>query len=177
MNTLLVLTVIGRDRPGIVDRLSDVVALHGGSWQKSRMAKLAGQFAGVLEVAVDDRDAPRLRQALGALAGEGLTVQLADAVPPEPSVPARRLVVSVVGHDRPGIMRAMARALAARGVNVYELESSCAAAPMSGELMFAARAVVELPLDLGADEVRADLEALAGDMMVDFAVADDVPAA
>jgi len=172
MNTVIVLTVIGRDRPGIVDRLSDVVAQHGGSWQKSRMAKLAGQFAGVLEVVAEDAAILPLRRALAALASEGLVVHVADSVLSEAVAPPRRLEVSVVGHDRPGIMRAMARALAARGVNVLELESSCSPAPMSGEPMFEAHAVVELPHDLGAEEVRADLEALAGDMMVDFGVVD-----
>ena len=42
----LVLTVIGRDRPGLVDTLSGVVAEHGGNWEESRMAHLADRFAG-----------------------------------------------------------------------------------------------------------------------------------
>ena len=170
MDTVLVLTVIGPDRPGIVDSLSAAVVAHGGSWQRSRMAKLAGQFAGILEVAVDDRAADGLRQALAAMAAEGLAVHVAGAAAVEEAVAAPRLQVSVVGHDRPGIMRAMARALAARGINVLELESACVNAPMSGDTMFQARAVVQLPSGVGADDVRHDLEALAEDMMVDFGV-------
>ena len=40
----VVLTVIGRDRPGLVDALSRVVAEHGGNWEESRMSHLADQF-------------------------------------------------------------------------------------------------------------------------------------
>lgn len=170
METVLVLTIMGPDRPGIVDSVSAAVVAHGGSWQRSRMAKLAGQFAGILEVAIDDGATDELRGALGALAREGLTVYVAGSELDAPATSTRRLQVSVVGHDRPGIMRAMARALAARGLNVLELESGCAHAPMSGERMFEARAVVELPAGVSAEDVRADLEALAGDMMVDFGV-------
>ena len=50
MNSL-VLTLIGPDRPGLVERVSDVVASHGGNWLESRMAHLAGQFAGKLDIA------------------------------------------------------------------------------------------------------------------------------
>lgn len=170
METVLVLTIMGPDRPGIVDSVSAAVAAHGGSWQRSRMAKLAGQFAGILEVAIDDAAADGLRSALAALASEALTVFIAGSEVVAAPVAPPRLQVSVVGHDRPGIMRAMARALTARGLNVLELESGCAYAPMSGDRMFEARAVVELPAGVAAEDVRADLEALAGDMMVDFGV-------
>ena len=36
--TSLVLTILGQDRPGLVDSLAQVVAEHGGSWVESRMA-------------------------------------------------------------------------------------------------------------------------------------------
>ena len=44
----LVVTVIGKDRPGLVESVSAVVEEHGGSWVESRMSRLAGEFAGIL---------------------------------------------------------------------------------------------------------------------------------
>ena len=52
MGTSLVVTVIGNDRPGIVERLSDVVLAAGANWEESRMARLAGKFAGILRISV-----------------------------------------------------------------------------------------------------------------------------
>jgi len=172
METVLVLTVVGPDRPGIVDSVAAAVVAHGGSWRRSRMAKLAGQFAGVVEVAVEEAAAEGLRAALEALAGANVTVQIIGGVEVDPAEPPRTIRVSVVGHDRPGIMRAMAAALASRGLNVLDLESACVHAPMSGELMFEARALVQLPAGATADDVRAGLEALSTDMMVDCEVAE-----
>ena len=50
MSVSLVLTVIGPDRPGLVEALSQSIASHDGNWLESRMAKLSGQFAGIVRV-------------------------------------------------------------------------------------------------------------------------------
>jgi glycine cleavage system regulatory protein len=63
----LVLTVIGPDRPGLVEAIADVVAAHGASWLESRMAHLAGQFAGILQVEVDVQQRDNLISGLAAL--------------------------------------------------------------------------------------------------------------
>ena len=60
----LVLTILGPDRPGLVEAVSQTIAKHGGSWQESRMARLAGRFAGVLLVTVDESHAAALSEAL-----------------------------------------------------------------------------------------------------------------
>ena len=74
MRTSLVLTVIGTDRPGIVEQLSDRVLAADANWEESRMARLAGKFAGVLRVSVDADRADRLAADLQAVASGDLTV-------------------------------------------------------------------------------------------------------
>ena len=68
----LVLTVIGDDRSGLVSALSGVIADHGGSWERSQMARLAGKFAGIVLVAVPDESAEALIAELGPLGSQGL---------------------------------------------------------------------------------------------------------
>ena len=55
----LVLTVIGDDKAGLVNAVAQVVARHGGNWERSQMAELAGKFVGIVLVTVPDarRDA------------------------------------------------------------------------------------------------------------------------
>ena len=67
MTQHLVLTVIGDDRPGLVGELSTVISAHQGSWLESSMAQLAGKFAGIVEVAVDEAHADALKLELGQL--------------------------------------------------------------------------------------------------------------
>jgi glycine cleavage system regulatory protein len=62
--TSLILTVIGADRPGLVEALAATIATHQGNWLESRMAHLAGKFAGILRLEVADERADALAAAL-----------------------------------------------------------------------------------------------------------------
>src|SRR6476620_7782007 len=117
MRTSLVLTVIGADRPGIVEQLSDQVLAARANWEESRMARLAGKFAGLLRVSVDADQADRLTAGLRALSSLDLTI----VVERSGDVHAgrfRTLTLEIVGGDRPGIVRDIAHALAKQGVNI-----------------------------------------------------------
>lgn len=169
--TRLVLTVIGRDRPGLVDRLSAAIAAADGSWQKSRMARLAGHFAGIVEVAVAADRAGALGEALKALPDLSVDVTVAHAEPPAPRPRVARL--AFVGQDRPGLVQAITHVLARAGANVDELETHSFPSPMSGVPIFEAEAEVHLPADVASDTLRAELEAVAKDLMVDMQFAEE----
>ncbi len=68
MTTSLVVTVVGPDRPGIVNQLSDAAQRLGANWEASRMANLAGQFAGMVHFEVPDDRADALAKAAHRLA-------------------------------------------------------------------------------------------------------------
>ena len=171
----LILTVIGPDRPGLVRALAQSVAAHGGSWLESRMARLAGQFAGIVMV-----DAPlSLLADLHALESEGLRIVVHSAATAEASSakPAgQRLAVEVVGNDRPGIVRDVARVLAEHGVNIEDLTTGVVSGSFSGETLFRATAFVRAPNAAAVVAIRSGLEFLGNEMMVDIQPADDAPA-
>ena len=169
MRTTLVLTVLGDDRPGIVERLSDRVLGAGANWEESRMAHLSGKFAGLLRVSVEADRADALAEALASLSGAGLSVVVEPGVEPAPR-PSARMTLQLVGHDRPGIVRDVSRVLAAQQVNIEELESEVESAPMTGEPLFRARAHLRLPASTEPARVVQMLEALAGELMVDLTI-------
>ena len=78
--TDLVLTLIGSDRPGLVEAVALIVAEHGGNWLESRMAHLAGKFAGILRAELPPERIGDAVEALGALEARGLKV-VVEAVP------------------------------------------------------------------------------------------------
>ena len=168
MRTSLVLTVIGPDRPGIVEQLSDQVLAVGGNWEESRMSRLAGKFAGLLRVSVDAAHADRLADGLRDLAANNLIVVVERSGDVDVSG-SRALSLEIVGTDRPGIVRDISHVLARHGVNIEELETEVASAAMSGEPIFHARAHIRLPASTNIDEIRAVLEAMADHLMVDLA--------
>lgn len=169
MSAHLVLTVIARDEPGLVEMLSLAVSDHGANWLGSHMARLAGEFAGIVEVSVPEETRHALQGALRDLESRGLRIQIAEAGGlPAGAPPLRTLELDLVGNDRPGIVREISRALARRGVNVDELETGCESAAMSGDVLFRAHARLQLPESVTVEELRGDLERIAADLMVDL---------
>jgi glycine cleavage system regulatory protein len=170
----LVMTVIGADRPGLVQLLADRVAAHQGNWLESRLCHLDGQFAGLVRVEIPPERTGALLAALVALQTEGLQVVVQTGPPATPPVagqaapPAGQLAqLDLVGHDRPGILREISAVLAAHGVNVEELASERVSAPMDGAKLFQAHARVLLPAGLAFSTLRGALEKIAADLMVD----------
>ncbi len=167
----LVLTVIGDDRAGLVDALAGPIAAHGGNWDRSHMARLAGKFAGIVVVTVPDERAGELTAELGTLAAQGLLdVTVAIAAADGPLVHDKFLALHLIGQDRPGIVREIASALAKRNVSIEELETSASSAPMSGEFLFEATATLRVPADSDPDDLRSTLEGIANELMVDLDV-------
>jgi len=80
--------------------------------------------------------------------------------------------LELIGHDHPGIVRDISRALARHGANIEELETDVTSAPMSGDMLFTARVTVGVPANVTVDQLRAVLEELAGELMVDLALDD-----
>lgn len=168
METQFVMTVMAEDRPGLVESLARVVADYGGNWLESRMAHLGGQFAGILRVNIPSSEAAEFASAVQMLDRNGIKVHLqADrTIVPEPG--GRRAELSLVGQDRPGIVRQISQVLARRNVNVEELVTECTSAPMTGEVLFHARAEVEIPGNCSVAELQGEFEKIASDMMVDI---------
>ena len=164
----LVMTVIGADRPGLVQMVAARVADHGGNWLESRMCRLGGQFAGILRVEVPPAQRDELVGALRTLEVDGLRVIIhAEAGIAAPAA-GSLATIELVGNDRPGILRSVSGVFAAHGVNVEELASERVSAPMDGGMLFTARATVLVPANVKLSAVRADLEKIATDLMVDL---------
>ncbi|MCC6868375.1 MAG: formyl transferase [Burkholderiales bacterium] len=167
MITSVVATVVGPDRPGIVSLLAAKAQGFGANWAGSRMASLAGQFAGMVHFEVPPEHADALVAALQELESTGLKIAIEkseSAAVPE----GRRLVkLELVGHDRPGIVRDLSSALAQRGVSIEELHTEIVSGAMSAEHLFKVRAELLVPKAVSNDDLRGALEALANEMMVD----------
>ena len=166
--TSLTLTLIGRDRPGLVSSLSECVVAAGGNWQESRMARLAGDFAGILLVDVPESEVDRLVTELKSLEGEGLRAEVERGLREEAAASDRTLLLELVGQDHPGIVRDISQALAGRRVNIEELTTRVVSASFSGERLFEAEARLRVPADIPDEELRATLETLANELMVDL---------
>ena len=172
MTTSLVLTFIGHDRPGLVSTISEAIATSGGSWLDSRLAHLAGEFAGILLVEVAESNVAALTSGLLALESTGLRVTVERSAAARTATRYRTLKLDLVGHDRPGIVRDVTQVLTRLGVNIEEFSSGIESAAFTGEEMFRATAWLRVPDGVTGGDVRRALEGLAGEMMVDIAASE-----
>jgi glycine cleavage system regulatory protein len=168
MTTSLVITAIGPDQPGIVEAISSAGQRVGANWAGSRMASLAGQFAGMVHFEVAEAKAAALEEALRALESRGLRILIARGGGAMPRKPARVVHLELVGHDRPGIVHELSESLASRGVSIEELHTQVASAAMAGGPLFKVRARLSVPASLSDSDLRHALESLANEMMVDL---------
>ncbi len=168
MTTSLVMTVIGSDHPGIVNLLSDVAQRFAANWVGSRMASLAGQFAGIVHLEVPTQNAESLASALRGLASSGLHVVIAMGDSSVALAGQRLVRLELVGNDRPGIVRDLSGRLARRGVSIEELHTEVVSAAMSAGQLFRVKALLAVPEALSNDELKCELEASATEMMVDI---------
>lgn len=152
-------TVVGRDRPGIVAAVCEALLEARANIEDSRMTVLRGHLAMTLIVALPDRvEVDRLRAALEAvrdrleLDSASLT-EVADA-PVEGSAGAATHVVSVYGVDHPGIAHAVSSTLARRGWNITDLETRLVGED-GPDALYAMLIEVALEADAGEELERA----------------------
>ena len=167
MQTFLVLTVIGEDRPGLVEAIAQVIMDNSGNWLESSMSQLAGKFAGILRVSVKNEKADNLVSALNNLS-QNLKVVIERVDIEQENLASQLIELTLVGNDRPGIIREISGALNTLSVNFEQLTTECTPAPMSGDVLFKAIANLTLPRNLDIDVLREDLEKLTDDLIVEI---------
>ena len=173
MLTPLVVTVIGLDRPGIVSAVSDKAVEFGANWTDSLMANFAGQFAGIVQLQVPEKNCDALMAALKSLESPGMRIVVVKGGKAcESTNAARYLKLDLVGNDRPGIIHSISSQLARRGISIEKLQTDVVSGAWSGEQMFQMNARLLVPPTLDADELRAGLESLANELMVDITIDD-----
>lgn len=166
MQTRILLTVMGADRPGLTEALAAAVLEAGGNWHESYLSRLGGKFVGSALVDLSPQGVDRLRANLQHSVASGLRVEI---VPADEDLDSGEVVeLTLTGQDRPGIVHEISAVLARLGANIIELETRTDPSAWSGSEMFHARTRLTLPEGLDHDALQAALEALSGDLMVDF---------
>ncbi|RDV28146.1 glycine cleavage system protein R [Alteromonas aestuariivivens] len=161
----IVITIMGKDKPGLVDAVAKCVYQHQGNWQGSSFARMAGMFTGFVEIHVPENSHQALVRALDSI--PDLTVQ-SVTVAHTPSSYQETLAVEVMGNDKPGIVQELTNILNQFNLNIESFDSRCESAPNWGSLMFKARAVIGVPEDFDSQSLQSALESISNDLVVDI---------
>jgi glycine cleavage system transcriptional repressor len=157
----LAVTVIGRDRPGIIAEVTGVVAELGGNLEDSSMTLLRNHFTWTL---VADLDAPadELSRRLAHLQDDGLVVAVLPVGAEQPYAGGPGYLLSVHGADRPGIVARVTAALAAHGGNITDLSTR-----LGSSGLYLLTAEVSLPVEVDVVELGSQLSAVGRELGVE----------
>lgn len=159
----LIITFIGKDRPGVVDTFSNLVKQHQGNWQTSSMHHLCGFFTGVFEVVIEADKSDELEHAIRNI--DGFTINIEKATPS--AVTEANLILELTANDRAGIIQDISSVIHHHDGNLLKLVSTQDSAAHSGQIMFKAKAQVAVN-DSKVDDLIEALENIADDLMVDI---------
>ncbi|MCY2995538.1 MAG: glycine cleavage system protein R [Planctomycetota bacterium] len=172
MKTYLVVTITCPDRPGIVERVTEVMVEFSANWEESRLARLGGDFAGIIKLSVPPEKAEALAQSLRALADDqlGVLVKTTQSLAADPLAGYALYELRLVGADHEGIVHRVASYLASQGINVENLETEMVLAPMSAAPLFQMQAQIKVPPGLPLTELGANLDRIGDELGVDIEV-------
>jgi glycine cleavage system regulatory protein len=167
MKSKVILSAAGSDRPGLTRALAEAVLAAGGNWLESHLSRLGGKYVGAVLVEIGEAELPGFEAAIRSVDALGLAVSLVSAGEEPPSTGAL-LSLELVGQDRPGIVREVTSVLAGLDVNIEDFATRTENGAWSGERLFRAAARLSLPAGVTSDQVQSALEAIPGEIMVDF---------
>lgn len=154
---LLVVSALGKDHPGIVDRISEVVLECGCNVLDSRMTVLGSEFAVIMMVSGNWSAVAKTEDHLNRLQTKlDLTVNTRRTEPRSESSSLIPYAVEVVSMDHPGIVHDIAEFFAGRDINIEELYTGRYAAPHTGTPMFSLHMTVGVPSDMSVAALRGE---------------------
>lgn len=174
MDQKFIMTAFGKDRPGIVADVSELIYANGCNLEDSTMALMADQFTIMLLLAGTGEDLEeRLAGACRRLEiekGVSAFLKPVSEAPPKSAAPSATHTVHVEGLDKAGIVYRISRYLADRRVNIITLDSRMKFTPESGAAVYSMKISAEIPEGLSVDELADGLSDIGDALNVDISI-------
>ncbi len=155
MSTLLIISALGTDRPGLINDLSKAIADSGCNIQDSRMTVLGGEFALMMLIAGHWGAVAKLEDTLPALQ-KRLDLTLISRRTQTRTTPGNALPysVEVIALDHPGIVSELAGFFSSRQINIHDMYTGSYAAAHTGTPMFSLNLTIEIPAGTHLSSLR-----------------------
>lgn len=163
----MIFTLVGLDKPGLIDSLAQTVFDLGGNWLASNFAHMAGHFTGFVQIDLPTNKEAELIEAFSK--HPDLQIHLVSgAIADEAPANIQTAFVEIMGNDKPGIVQELTSVLSQFNINIIKFDSNCGSAPNWGGSLFKAIAEIEIKQDFDLDPLREALEEIANDLVVDI---------
>jgi glycine cleavage system transcriptional repressor len=165
----LILTAVGPDQIGLVERISQFIAQRGCNIEDSKMAVFCGEFALILLISGDASSLHKVANAyneLGALTGLNISVRKPTAKRAASQSLPYRLTASCMDH--PGVVHQLSGLLSQLNINIESMETKTYLAPVSGTPIFRMEALLSVPPTLNIGGLRQQLDEIERQANIDI---------
>ena len=163
----ILISVLGGDKPGLLDSLSEIIVSNDGDWIESNMSTVETKFAGILRVNVPAKNAKKL---IKDLTSSKLGLQIAcEETAPVTFSDFKSYNIELIGQNHVGIINQLSHVLTYElKANVEGIKTEIIDASMSGEQLFKAQISLHLPKSVDERLIKDKLELIADEMMVEI---------
>ena len=166
----MILFLVGKDRPGIVDDVSTLLFEAGANIEDSRMAVMGGCFSIMTLFSCTKEQLKDISAGLESLEDQGFETSLRRAEDPS-TAPKRAelpLKIELSAMDHPGIVQRVVNILRRHNVNIQSMSTEVTRAPLSGAPMFGLNLEAAVPAEKPVAKVKEEISALAAEMNLDL---------
>jgi glycine cleavage system transcriptional repressor len=165
----LILTAVGPDKIGLVERISEFISRHACNIEDSKMAVFCGEFAVIMLISGDGAALVKIARDYHEIEAEtGLSIAIKSPsarMAPQSFLPYK-LTASCMDH--PGIVYHITGVLSSLGINIESMETKTYAAPVSGTPIFQLEATLAVPASTNINQVRARFNEIQRDENIDI---------
>jgi glycine cleavage system transcriptional repressor len=153
----LVITIVGEDRPDLIEELTRAVKECKCHILESRMTELGAEFAAHLLVDGNWNHIVKLENAMEAMAGRyrlKIATLRTKETRPEPEENVIPYGVDIFASDHIDNIHELTAFFTVRGIKILDLSTSRYPAPYSGTPLFVARMIVKIPVAIRIVSLR-----------------------
>jgi glycine cleavage system transcriptional repressor len=171
MRQHFVISLVGDDRNGLVDKVAEAIKRGRGNLEDSRMAVLGAEFAMMMLCSAGAEQAAALQAELRKTAEElELLITVKPTSPRQHNLDSVPMTLSVRGMDHEGIVHEFVRHLVDHGISVEHLDSQVVNAPYSGVPLFEMQVQLRAPASVSLASLRKLLTKVADELNVDVEI-------
>jgi len=164
----ILISVLGDDKPGLLDSLSEIILSNDGDWIESTMSTVEAKVAGILRVNVPPKNAKKLIKEL-TTSKLGLQIACEETAPVKLSE-FKSYNIELIGQNHVDIINKLSHVLTydlkanVEGIKTEVINSSM----MSSAQLFKAQIKLHLPMSIDERLIKEKLELIADEMMVEI---------
>jgi glycine cleavage system transcriptional repressor len=165
----LILTAIGPDQVGLVEKISEFISGHACNIEDSKMAVFCGEFAIIVLISGDGATLAKIAADYREIEAEtGLSIAIKSPSQTKTPVPHLAYKLTASCMDHPGIVHQISAVLSSMGVNIESMETKTYSAPVSGTPLFQLDADLALPPETNMSRLRERFAQIQRDENIDI---------